>query len=272
MPEGGADMGGRGGSSHRQTAGGTASIQTFLQNAYGANHANAVIAMLQSAPAHIRAMWEEYAAQFRATGMRRGERGAYYAPADDSVHLNIREVARGSIIHTPYGTLFHEYGHMTDYLIARSAGQGRYSAYSDLFQGIGAGGKPILRSGSSGGLLGRTAKNELEGHLARIRHQIPSLTKKQAARELVNEAMGKYSMRDRSDISDMFEGAGIGISYPLGTGHGLDYWSGRGNSKEIFAEIISAEASHPGSLKAIKDYFPKTYQVYQDMMKARKKR
>ena len=42
--------------------------------------------------------------------------------------------------------------------------------------------------------------------------------------------------------------------------------------KEIFAEIISAEASHPGSLKAIKDYFPKTYQVYQDMMKARKKR
>ena len=72
--------------------------------------------------------------------------------------------------------------------------------------------------------------------------------------------------------SDMFEGAGLGIAHPLGAGHGLDYWSSRGNSKEIFAEIISAEAAHPGSLKAIKEYFPRTYQVYQDMMKARKKR
>ena len=77
MPEGGADMGGRGGSSHRQTAGGTAAIQTFLQNAYGANHANAVLAILQNAPAHIRALWEQYAAQFRATNMRRDE-GALY--------------------------------------------------------------------------------------------------------------------------------------------------------------------------------------------------
>lgn len=265
-------MGGRGSASHRQTAGGIASIQTFLQNAYGANHANAVMAMLQNAPAHIREMWEEYAAQFRATEMRRGERGAYYAPADDSVHLNIREVARGDIIHTPYGTLFHEYGHMTDYLIARNRNQSRYSAYSDLFQGVGANGAPIVHWSSSGGLLGRTAKEEMEGHLSRIRQQNPALTQKQAARELANEAMSKYSMLDRSDISDMFEGAGIGIAFPLGAGHGLNYWDGRGNSKEIFAEIISAEAAHPGSLKAIKEYFPKTYQVYQDMVKARKRR
>ena len=270
MPEGGADMGGRGGSSHRQTAGGTAAIQTFLQNAYGANHANAVLAILQNAPAHIRALWEQYAAQFRATNMRRDE-GAFYSPRDDSVHLHIPSVARGDAISTPYSVLFHEYGHMTDYLIARGEGYSHIS-YSDLFQGVGAGGKPILRHGSAGGLLGRTAKDELEGHLSRIRRQNPNMTRDQAARVLVSEARGKYSMLDRSDISDMFEGAGIGISHPLGAGHGLDYWSSRGNGKEIFAEIISAEAAHPGSLKAIKEYFPRTYQVYQDMMKARKKK
>ncbi|MDD6142878.1 MAG: hypothetical protein PUD16_05230 [bacterium] len=270
MPEGGADMGGRGGSSHRQTAGGTAAIQTFLQNAYGANHANAVLAILQNAPAHIRALWEQYAAQFRATNMRRDE-GAFYSPRDDSVHLHIPSVARGDAISTPYSVLFHEYGHMADYLIARGEGYSHIS-YSDLFQGVGAGGKPILRHGSAGGLLGRTAKDELEGHLSRMRRQNPNMTRDQAARALVSEARGKYSMLDRSDISDMFEGAGIGISHPLGAGHGLDYWSSRGNGKEIFAEILSAEAAHPGSLKAIKEYFPKTYQVYQDMMKARKKR
>ena len=272
MPEGGADMGGRGGSSHRQTAGGIANIFTFLQNAYGTGHANAVLAMLQNAPAHIRALWEQYAAQFRAREMGRGERGAYYSPSDDSVHLRIDSVARGDMISTPYSVLFHEYGHMTDYLIARSDGQGRYSAYSELFQGLGAGGKPIIRRGSSGGLLGRTAKDELEGHLSRMRRKNPSMTRDQAARALVSEANSKYSYRDRSDISDMFEGAGIGISFPLGSGHGLDYWTSRDSGKEIFAEIVSAEASHPGSLKAIKEYFPRTYQVYQDMMKARKKK
>lgn len=270
MPEGGADMGGRGGSSHRATAGGNAFIRTFLQNAYGANHANAVLAILQTVPGNIRAMWEDYAAQFRATDMQRNERGAYYSPSDDSVHLRINAVARGDAISTPYSVLFHEYGHMTDYLIARREGYG-YTAYSDLFQGIGAGGKPILRSGSSGGLLGRTAKAELEGHLSRFRMQNPNMTREQAAHSLISEAMGKYSMLDRSDISDMFEGAGIGVGFPLGSGHGLSYWSGRGNSKEIFAEITSAEAAHPGSLRAIKEYFPKTYQVYQDMLKARKK-
>lgn len=71
--------------------------------------------------------------------------------------------------------------------------------------------------------------------------------------------------------SDMFEGAGIGKAFPLGSGHGTDYWSGRDSGKEIFAEITSAEAAHPGSLMAIKEYFPKTYKVYQDMLKARKK-
>ena len=92
-------MGGRGGSSHRQTAGGTAAIQTFLQNAYGANHANAVLAILQNAPAHIRALWEQYAAQFRATNMRRDE-GAFYSPRIPCIFVCFRDeiTMRGMIV------------------------------------------------------------------------------------------------------------------------------------------------------------------------------
>ena len=266
-------MGGRGGSSHRQRGGGAGSqrILSFLQGAYGESHANAVMAILKNAPAHIREMWEDYAAQFRSGQLPRGEDGAYYSPRQDRVYLNIQDVARGDSISTPYSVLFHEYGHMTDYLIARQMGYGRYSALSEYYGGKGSNGE-IIRSGSSGGLLGRTAKDELEGHLRRIQTNFPNYTREQAARALVREATGKYSMKDRADISDMFEGAGIGIQYPLGAGHGLSYWSSRDSGKEIFAEIISAEAAHLGSLKAIKDYFPQTYQVYQDMMKERKKK
>lgn len=272
MRKGGAEMGGRGGSSHRASAIGGSAARDFLHRAYGASHANAVLAILQNAPEHIRSMWDDFSSQFRATRMGRNERGAFYAPADDSVHLNISSVARGDVISTPYSVLFHEYGHMTDYLIARSEGHGRYSAYSELFQGFDSSGNAIMHRSSSGGLLGRTAKKELEGHLSRIRRYDPNMTRDQATDRLISEAMGKYSMRDRSDISDMFEGAGIGKAFPLGSGHGTDYWSGRDSGKEIFAEITSAETAHPGSLMAIKEYFPKTYKVYQDMLKERKKK
>lgn len=186
-------MGGRGGSSHRTSAGRTSSAFDFLRRAYGENHANAVLAILQNAPEHIRSMWDDFSGQFRSTSLSRNARSAFYAPADDSVHLNISRVARGDIISTPYSVLFHEYGHMTDYLIARAEGYGRYSAYSALFHGLDSSGNAIMHRSAAGGLLGRTAKNELEGHLSRIRRYEPNMTHDQAADRLINEAMGKYS-------------------------------------------------------------------------------
>ena len=255
-------MGGRGGSSHRVGGGGGnvqnqdfANARAFLERTYGAAHANAILAMLGNAPSYVQEMWAEYGDLFRAARDRSNSSDAYYSPAEDRVHLGIANVARGDSIHPPYATIYHEYGHMTDYLIARTMGHGNYTAYSETYKN---------------GLLGRTAKKELEGHLNRFMQN--NMTRTQAAEALAREARSKYSMLDRSDISDMMEGAGIGIAYPLSSGHGLSYWNSRDNGKEIFAEITSAEVAHPGSLKAIKDYFPETYQVFQQMVKERKKR
>ena len=102
MRKGGAEMGGRGGSSHRTSAGRTSSAFDFLRRAYGENHANAVLAILQNAPEHIRSMWDDFSGQFRSTSLSRNARSAFYAPADNSVHLNISRVARGDVISTPY--------------------------------------------------------------------------------------------------------------------------------------------------------------------------
>lgn len=46
------------------------------------------------------------------------------------------------------------------------------------------------------------------------------------------------------------------------------YTGNRDNGKEIFAEIISAEIASPESLDCIKKYFPETYKVFRDMLKA----
>lgn len=265
-------MGGRGGSSHRAMGGGFSRARSFLERAYGLNHANAILAILSGAPDSIQEMWRDYASEFRAdTHADADDSDAFYSPMDNRVHLGISYVATGDSISTPYSVLYHEYGHMTDYLIAKSHGF-NYSAYSEMFSGVDASGNAILGSNRSGGLLGRTAKQELEGHISRFQQENPSFTREQAARALVRETSGKYSLKNRTDVSDMMEGSGIGIAYPLGSGHGLSYWNTRDNGKEIFAEITSAEAAHPGSLQAIREYFPETYKVYQTMVKARKKK
>lgn len=250
-------MGGRGGAGHSISSGRFAGINTFFQSAYGARHARTIMQLLQNAPAYIQQMMADYGSSYRAARTDPDETAAYYSPSDDSVTLGIRNVARGDSIHAPYATVFHEYGHMTDFHIARQQGYGQYASYTATYEG---------------GLLGRTAKDELEGHLKRIRRAEPLLSRDDAARRLASEAKSKYSLLDRSDISDIMEGAGIGIGFPLGSGHGLDYWAYRDNGTEIFAEITSAEVASPGSLKAIKDYFPKTYKVYQKMVKERNKK
>ena len=249
-------MGGRGGVSHAG-AGASAgphlmAAKAFLDNAYGKKHSEKILEIIAKAPAGIREMWEKFGGMFRAGRMDPHSDQAYYSPYEHKVYLGIEDVAAGDVIHTPYSTVFHEYGHMTDYLIGTALGGGGYGAYSEFYEG---------------GLLGDTAKSELKSLLSRMKRMYPEATTKQAAAQhLIDEIKGKYSMRDRSDISDMLEGAGIGVSYPLGSGHGASYWGNRDNGLEIFAEMTAAEASAPGSLRAIKEYFPKTYSVYKDMI------
>ena len=247
-------MGGRGGSSH--AGGGNKHLmaaKAFLDNAYGKKHSDKIMEIIAKAPAGIREMWEKYGGMFRAGHLDPHSDQAYYSPYEHKVYLGIEDVAAGDAIHTPYNTIFHEYGHMTDHLIGAALGGGGFGTYSEFYEG---------------GLLGDTAKSELRGHISRMKSLHPDATKKkEAAQYLIREIRQKYSsMLDTGDLSDMLEGAGIGVSYPLGAGHGAFYWSNRDNGLEIFAEITAAEASSPGSLKAIRDYFPKTYSIYQDMI------
>ena len=261
-------MGSRGGSSHGRGGGGPggaggrfAGVRAAFNAAYGMAHTNGIMRILEQAPGEIQDMWEEFGGRFRASRLRNDEAGAaYYSANTDSVHMNVADYRHGTSISEPYEVVFHEYGHMTDYLIARQMGYGRYTAYSEIYKG---------------GALGRTAKDELEGHLKRIGKSYPELAGDRTALAsiLIREARQRYpSGRANGNLSDIMEGAGIGRSHPLSGGHGLDYWAGRDNGKEIFAEITSSLAANPGSLAAIQHYFPKTYKTYQNMIKERKKR
>lgn len=239
---------------------------SYIDSTYGATHAQAVKSTLQNADPDVKAVWNKYQGKFKTSNAQYSGSSANYSPASDSVTLNIARAASGSSYQTPYQVLYHEYGHMTDYLAAREFGYNNYVAFTQVFNGLDSNGKATFIQGMSGGLLGQTAKDELKALIKSTKKAHGVTTKAEAAQIIIDEIKNNYSLIARSDVSDMLEGAGIGVAYPLGVGHGKSYWKNRDNGKEIFAEIMSAEVASPDSLACIKKYFPETYKVFRTIL------
>ena len=66
------------------------------------------------------------------------------------------------------------------------------------------------------------------------------------------------------DLSDMFLAAGVGDL--CGMGHRGNYWTRRHIGNECFAEIISAKATNQASYELMKQYIPKTLEIYEEIM------
>lgn len=239
---------------------------SYIDSTYGATHAQAVKSTLQNADPEVKAVWNKYQSKFKTSNAKYSGGTANYSPASDSVTLDITRAASGSSYQTPYQVLYHEYGHMTDYLAAREFGYNNYVAFTQVFNGLDANGKATFIQGMSGGLLGQTAKDELKALIKSTKKAHGVTTKAEAAQIIIDEVKKDYSLIARSDVSDMLEGAGIGVAYPLGVGHGKSYWKNRDNGKEIFAEMMSAEVASPDSLDCIKKYFPETYKVFRTIL------
>lgn len=79
-----------------------------------------------------------------------------------------------------------------------------------------------------------------------------------------------YSLKERGDLSDMFERFSVqhgGPAYPFGIGHGAEYAKGEYNlALETFAEMFSAEISQNESLEVIKQFLPQSYNAFKEML------
>lgn len=239
---------------------------SFAEKTYGTAHAGKIKSLLDGADDTVKSVWNKYQGQFKTSDPNYSGSRAFYSPSTNDVTLNIGATAKGDTISTPYQTFFHEYGHMTDYLASKDKGFGGMISITDIFGGLDAGGNITKAIRGSGGLLGNTAKQEVKDLLAAMKKKHGVTRKPEAAKFLIDEIKAKYPLIARTDVSDMLEGAGIGVAYPLGVGHGTTYWKNRDNGKEIFAEMLSAEIANPESLACIKEYFPETYNVFRQML------
>ena len=239
---------------------------SFAEKTYGAAHAGKIKTLVEGADETVKSVWNKYQDKFKTSDPNYTGNRAFYSPRNGNVTLDIEKVAKGDSFSNPYQTFFHEYGHMTDYLASADKSFGGLTAITEMFNGVDADGNIIKSTMGAGGLLGNTAKQELKNMLAATKKKYGVTRKPEAAQHLIKEIKDKYSFAARADVSDMLEGAGIGVAYPLGVGHGTQYWKGRDNGKEIFAEMMAAEIAGPESLACIKEYFPETYKVFRQML------
>lgn len=241
---------------------------TWFRATYGETVAKGMQALLRAADEDVVRAWNSVSADFRTKSSGYAGSQAYYSPMDDAVTINMRSSVAGNNYQKPHQLAFHEFGHMEDYLLNRKFGDGdRLRALSESFQGRNSDGTVQLGARGTLGLLGRTAKEEAAEAVKRAKKKYGVKTKKEAVQHWLQEIAQGKSLYAKADVSDILEGAGCGISYPLGVGHGTSYWKGRDNGKEIFAEITSAEIANAESLELIKQTFPRTYAVYREILK-----
>lgn len=95
-----------------------------------------------------------------------------------------------------------------------------------------------------------------------------AIAKRRAYAE-VSKEIDAMTDAQKADLSDIFGGA-TGNKVNGGWGHRAAYWDGQNMAlaKEAFAEFYSAHISNPESLAVLRQYFPKSAQVFEDIIDA----
>lgn len=158
--------------------------------------------------------------------------GAYYMPGE-GVHFNSDRVKNGDMIHKPFQTAFHEFGHNIDYIMGN--------------------GQPISESWGNNALYDA------------IKDDFSTLKGKKTDIELISDLKQQmvdngWTIMDTASVSDIVESM-TGISYPLGVGHGKGYWDHRLPNKEFFAETLDGAASNERSYGLLQRFFPKAVSI-----------
>jgi len=228
-----------------------------IRDAYGDSIANTIEDIVEGPEKEIQKLWYKYRNYILVDDPHYDGWEAFYDPDTKAITININDCRRGNNYESPYQVAFHEFGHNIDFRINEKINGDISKGYSETYKD---------------GLLGKTAKSEAATFIEDYRLQMEqdlghSVSTKEACEKISEELMEKIPLMERGDLSDIFEGATNG-EINLSIGHGKEYWKKYDNGIEIFAEMFSASICNKGSLNTIKEYFPETYKIFQEIVRS----
>ena len=266
---------------------------TDLAKNYGKDYYDAMCDLLDNCDnEELRKLWQSY--QNKIVANDPNYKGRAYAQRG-AIHVNKND-AKGSSWQLPYEVTFHESGHALDYITKDLADtNGAKLMYSSAYKN---GAFPASIRNEVADLVKekdvelkaafKEHKGDYEwlhenGFMSDFSYKFykdngtfiggePTYSKSYAYKAIENEVKAiSGGMKAYGDLSDMLEGA-TGGKISCGVGHGKSYWGkilgmDYKLATEAFAEMTSATAENAESLQTIKKYLPKSYAIYNDMLK-----
>lgn len=236
----------------------------------------------------VKDMWIRYESDIKI-GELTTSVNSRFVPDKGYIVLNTNQLSESSI-NNKNQVIFHESAHMIDFLSCKKKGKPTSYLWNNgefvdtIKKEVGGivnkRDKELkiqwnlfgnnIRWLNSNGIISDETMEFLEKFPSLKNQYVPKYDKKYAYRSIQKELKNALSEKDRSRLSDILEGATKG-KIRLGTGHGLDYWSGSDGdmhlATETFANITDSMFANQKSLDIIQMYLPKTYNAYIRMIK-----
>lgn len=268
----------------------TKRTDTNFYQKIGEGHYNNIHNILDKAPISIKKVWEKYEDKIIAVDMNKATKGAYYNPATRGVHMNLELDSKGKHFTTPYQVTYHEFAHNIDFLVNEEVnnrlspfsyayennkfGKSLQGEFDELVKGIDKKMRAEFKANKDNpdwlyknGYISemnayyyKEFPEEFEKEKSRYKYT------KAKAYEALQAEIREIPLMERGNLSDIMEGASK-FKVRGGVGHGKEYWKREDNLPcEAFAEMIDSNVANKPALKQIQKYFPKSYEVFEEML------
>lgn len=249
----------------------------------GATHGKAMQDIISNAPKNAKSVWNKYAKRLDVEEAHE-PKGKAFCNYTKGITCDIDKVAKGEKgIYgfdasgkpiwkegkKPYYTAFHEFGHNISALMCYDKTGNKFGSISTTFQSKKYSGMTlhsmIMQEGKAyfNSIFDRLkAEAKAKGLSARtVRHK--------QAWDIIKAEILAHPTVECSDISDMWDGISNGscLAHYGHTNKDKQYWSKISVGEEAFAEMFSATVMNPESVEHIKHYFPKTYEIFEEILK-----
>ena len=243
---------------------------------------------LRKADPAARALYSKFEASFKEMETATGRDDSIFCPQTGRVTINLKDAFEGK--KGEGDTWFHELGHNIDHLCAKGSGchsaewrsgafpkelRNEADTYIDATKAaMGDTVAQMVEAGDADGLrdiglLGFADWVTIKYRGGDLAEAVKKPTKA-TAKKLVAREISALTDREKHAVSDMFDGATRGTCKD-GWGHARSYWidgEDEALATEAFAEMFAADIASPAALGKIKEYFPKSYALYREILRS----
>lgn len=261
-----------------------------LEEKLGKEHTDKIIDTVKKAPKDIRKVWNNFINEVNINDINY-KGNAHYSWDENGIYIDLKEISKDKmddfvgksgkeIYKKAYGTLYHETGHHISSIFSRSKGKNIdvsqwFESKKHFKEQFAKDGRKIKVGYSLNEMLKKEGWDYIDNTLKEMRF----LAKKQGLKATLVNATQVYqkiikdlksmSILEQQDISDMFDGitAGKVWGYTQHSYSTKNYWKKHEVGNEAFAEMFDATINNSKSLKRIKEYFPKSYEIFEEIIK-----